>query len=558
MARTRGCAAARQMKPFLALLKRSDRQEAPPLRLVGMAGRLCQGLRQSPRGLKKLVEAMEQGRHWRRFLASLPVVQAGVAVRLQEKEFSAACHLLESCTVMEKEELLKLWNEIHYRQAMERRHARSLTPVQKYRCRKSPPCPPTAPPPSVLCRNPPPASLCPARAKSRYYSQDVRAILRRFAVEVTTHPSKKQREGLACETNLEPHRIYNWFANYRRRQGRKPKSREPGFPLGFEDKAASPRGCPGARIWQDGPATGQGERPLPTCKKEQRGHGHLSEGGFLRPTSFGQSEALGAPGPRAVSVGPLETIWESAAPDAGQAEAKPEADPNAVRDPAGPWPASLGAQKPLRPPSGSSATGPSSQSPPHGPWTRPGTAHKGIQCTLWSRAAACRCPCSCSRGSLNAREGGAAAAAGTGTACGERSLGLLAGGPPRTGGERADIEVEGLVRREQEQLAASQPFSSSQGDADQAQLHPATSRPRPEGSPALTSEQRWTFPGEEPAVVLREAMSHQGGRLTEERRPMALCRRTFQELQDPESQPSFTDTLWAASLLCEFSSGSRP
>ncbi|XP_078238011.1 anomalous homeobox protein isoform X4 [Pogona vitticeps] len=349
MARTRGCAAARQMKPFLALLKRSDQQEAPPLRLVGMAGRLCQGLQQSPRGLKKLVEAMEQGRHWRRFLASLPVVQAGVAVRLQEKEFSAACHLLESCTVMEKEELLKLWNEVHYRQAMERRHARSLTPVQKYRCRK---------------RNPPPASLCPARAKSRYYSQDVREILRRFAVEVTTHPSKKQREGLACETSLEPHRIYNWFANYRRHQGRKPKSREPGFPLGFEDKASPLRGCPGARIWQDGPATGQGERPLPTCKKEQRGHGHLSEGGFLQPTSLGQSEALGAPGPRAVSVGPLETIWESAAPDGGQAEAKPEADPNAVRDLAGPWPASLGAQKPLRPPSGSSATGPSSQSPP--------------------------------------------------------------------------------------------------------------------------------------------------------------------------------------------------
>ncbi|XP_078238010.1 uncharacterized protein LOC110081954 isoform X3 [Pogona vitticeps] len=164
---------------------------------------------------------------------------------------------------------------------------------------------------------------------------------------------------------------------------------------------------------------------------------------------------------------------------------------------------------------------------------------------------------------------GGAAAAGTGTACGERSLGLLAGGLSRTGGERADIEIEGLVRREQEQLAASQPFSSSQGDADQAQLHPATSWPRPEGSPALASEQRWTFPGEETggsccregqrrafSAAWQPAFPWNGGSLGARRQTRPA--ENALELPDPESQPSFTDTLWAASLLCEFSSGSRP
>lgn len=43
---------------------------------------------------------------------------------------------LQSCGVTEKEELVRLWNEVHYRQMMEMLHTSSLTAVQKFRCRK--------------------------------------------------------------------------------------------------------------------------------------------------------------------------------------------------------------------------------------------------------------------------------------------------------------------------------------------------------------------------------------------------------------------------------------
>uniref|UniRef100_A0A663ECN9 Homeobox domain-containing protein n=1 Tax=Aquila chrysaetos chrysaetos TaxID=223781 RepID=A0A663ECN9_AQUCH len=86
---------------------------------------------------------------------------------------------------------------------MEKHHTDFLTPLQKFRCRK---------------RNPPPISLCPEGLKNRNYSDEVRQQLRRFAAEVTTNPNKKQREGLARDMNLQPTQVYNWFANYRRRQ----------------------------------------------------------------------------------------------------------------------------------------------------------------------------------------------------------------------------------------------------------------------------------------------------------------------------------------------------
>eukprot|EP00075_Anas_platyrhynchos_P008789 XP_021132734.2 anomalous homeobox protein isoform X2 [Anas platyrhynchos] len=86
---------------------------------------------------------------------------------------------------------------------MEKHHRDFLTPLQKFRCRK---------------RNPPPISLCPEGLKNRNYSNEVRQQLYKFAAEVTTNPNKKQREGLAQDMNLQPAQVYNWFANYRRRQ----------------------------------------------------------------------------------------------------------------------------------------------------------------------------------------------------------------------------------------------------------------------------------------------------------------------------------------------------
>ncbi|NXU63428.1 ANHX protein, partial [Horornis vulcanius] len=107
------------------------------------------------------------------------------------------------CKAEEKEELVQLWHEIHYRRVMKKQQTDFLTPLQKFRCRK---------------RNPPPISLCPEGLKNRNYSEEVRQHLHRFAAEVTANPDKKQREGLAQDMNLQPTQVYNWFANYRRRQ----------------------------------------------------------------------------------------------------------------------------------------------------------------------------------------------------------------------------------------------------------------------------------------------------------------------------------------------------
>ncbi|XP_025032258.1 anomalous homeobox protein [Python bivittatus] len=168
------------MKQFMVLLQKSDLQDVPPSELRDEAGRLCQRLQHSPAGLEKLVRAMVQGRHWPHLCTSLQVVQAFVSVHLQKNQHDMACKLLEGCAAIEREQLVKLWHEIHYHKTMEKQQTTSLTPVQKYRCRK---------------RNPPPASLCPDGVKNRNYPLDVRERLRRFAMEVTTNPSRKQRVG---------------------------------------------------------------------------------------------------------------------------------------------------------------------------------------------------------------------------------------------------------------------------------------------------------------------------------------------------------------------------
>ncbi|XP_014820693.1 PREDICTED: anomalous homeobox protein isoform X3 [Calidris pugnax] len=191
------------MKRFMAMLNRNKNKDPPPARLLELAGQLCQELQSSAPSLEKLVGAVMGCKHKMYFLTNIHVVRACVFVHIRNRQHDTACRLLEHCKAEEKEELVQLWHEIHYQRVMEKHHTDFLTPLQKFRCRK---------------RNPPPMSLCPEGLKNRNYPDEVRQQLHRFAAEVTTNPSKEQREGLARDTNLQPTQVYNWFANYRRRQ----------------------------------------------------------------------------------------------------------------------------------------------------------------------------------------------------------------------------------------------------------------------------------------------------------------------------------------------------
>ncbi|XP_062360478.1 anomalous homeobox protein isoform X2 [Cinclus cinclus] len=191
------------MNEFMAMLKKNENEHPPPTKLLNLAGELCQEHESSSPSLEKLVEAMMESKNKRYFLTNIHVVRAFVSVHIHKGQHDAACRLLEYCKAEEKEELVQLWHEIHYRRVMEKHQTDALTPLQKFRCRK---------------RNPPPISLCPEGLKNRNYSEKVRQHLYRFATEVTANPDKKQREGLARDMNLQPTQVYNWFANYRRRQ----------------------------------------------------------------------------------------------------------------------------------------------------------------------------------------------------------------------------------------------------------------------------------------------------------------------------------------------------
>ncbi|NWY37984.1 ANHX protein, partial [Sylvia atricapilla] len=191
------------MKQFMAMLKLNENEHRPPTKLLNLAGQLCREFQSSSPSLEKVVEAMMGSKNNAYFLTNIHVVRACVSVHIHRGQHDAACKILEYSKAEEKEELVQLWNEIHYRRVMEKQQKDFLTPLQKFRCRK---------------RNPPPICLCPEGLKSRNYSEEVRQQLYKFAAEVTAHPNKKQREGLAQAMNLQPIQIYNWFANYRRRQ----------------------------------------------------------------------------------------------------------------------------------------------------------------------------------------------------------------------------------------------------------------------------------------------------------------------------------------------------
>ncbi|KAJ7423743.1 hypothetical protein WISP_32491 [Willisornis vidua] len=166
------------MKRFMAMLNRNKNKDSPPTKLLDLAGELCQELQSSSPSLEKLVGAMMSCKHKMHFLTNIHIVRACVLVHIHNGQHDTACRLLEHCKAEEKEELVQLWHEIHYRRVMEKHQTDSLTPLQKFRCRK---------------RNPPPISLCPEGLKTRNYPEEVRQHLHRFAAEVTANPNKTQR-----------------------------------------------------------------------------------------------------------------------------------------------------------------------------------------------------------------------------------------------------------------------------------------------------------------------------------------------------------------------------
>ncbi|CAK6439910.1 unnamed protein product [Pipistrellus nathusii] len=192
------------MQSFLQLLREGGGAGTPVEELVSLAGRLCQDLRDDLARARPLVTAVLESQLRLRLLDNKDVALVCARVLAQQEQHQAACRLLEGCWVPGgSQELVQLWNDIHYHLAMKRLGVATLTSVQKFRCRK---------------RNPPPPSLCPDGLKSRNFPRDVRQKLQSFASGVSSSPSKAEREALAAETSLSVEQVYNWFANYRRRQ----------------------------------------------------------------------------------------------------------------------------------------------------------------------------------------------------------------------------------------------------------------------------------------------------------------------------------------------------
>ncbi|XP_044096972.1 anomalous homeobox protein isoform X2 [Neovison vison] len=192
------------MQSFLRLLRESGGTGPPLEGLVTLAGRLCRDLQDDPAQVQPLVTAVLDSPLRLHLLDNADVALVCARALAQQDQHQAACRVLEGCQVPGgSQELVQLWNDLHYRLVMKRLGVATLTPVQKFRCRK---------------RNPPPPSLCPDGLKSRNFPRDVRQKLHDFASAVSTNPSKAERENLAVEMRLSAEQVYNWFANYRRRR----------------------------------------------------------------------------------------------------------------------------------------------------------------------------------------------------------------------------------------------------------------------------------------------------------------------------------------------------
>ncbi|CAK7313960.1 Anomalous homeobox protein [Vulpes lagopus] len=216
------------MQSFLRLLRDRGDAEPPLAELVTLAGRLCRDLQDDPAQVQPLVTAVLGSQLRLHLLDNADVALVCARVLAQQEQHQAACRVLEGCQVPGgSQELVQLWNDIHYRLVMKRLGVVALTPVQKFRCRK---------------RNPPPPSLCPGGLKSRNFPREVRQKLHDFASGVSPNPSKVEREHLALETSLTVEQVYNWFANYRRRQRALVQRLEPAPVDAAEDPKAKGRG----------------------------------------------------------------------------------------------------------------------------------------------------------------------------------------------------------------------------------------------------------------------------------------------------------------------------
>ncbi|XP_023503948.1 anomalous homeobox protein isoform X2 [Equus przewalskii] len=245
------------MQSFLNLLRGSEGSGPPLAELVTLAGRLCRDLQDDPAQVQPLVSALLDSQLRLYLLDNADVALVCARVLAQQEQHQDACRLLEGCRVPGgSQELVQLWNDIHYRLVMKRLGVATLTPVQKFRCRK---------------RNPPPPSLCPGGLKSRNFPREVRQKLHDFASGVSANPSKAERERLASETSLSAEQVYNWFANYRRRQRALLQRAEPA-PDAAADAGAGARGpvaprpssCPDL-------GSGRGDRPLWSGGREENG-----------------------------------------------------------------------------------------------------------------------------------------------------------------------------------------------------------------------------------------------------------------------------------------------
>ncbi|XP_058387134.1 anomalous homeobox protein isoform X1 [Diceros bicornis minor] len=247
----------RGMQSFLKLLRGSEGAGPPLAELVTLAGRLCRDLQDDPIQVQPLVTAVLDSQLRLHLLDNADVALVCARVLTQQEQHQDACRLLEGCRVPGgSQELVQLWNDIHYRLVMKRLGVATLTPVQRFRCRK---------------RNPPPPALCPGGLKSRNFSTEVRQKLHDFASGVSTNPSKAERESLASETSLSAEQVYNWFANYRRRQRALLQRAEPA-PDAAADPGArarvpyAPRPPGRPRV-----GSGRGHRPLWSAGREENG-----------------------------------------------------------------------------------------------------------------------------------------------------------------------------------------------------------------------------------------------------------------------------------------------
>uniref|UniRef100_A0A8C8Y4Z0 Anomalous homeobox n=1 Tax=Panthera leo TaxID=9689 RepID=A0A8C8Y4Z0_PANLE len=275
------------MQSFLKLLRESGGAGPPLAELVTLAGRLCRDLQDDPAQVQPLVTAVLDSQLRLHLLDNADVAFVCARVLAQQEQHQAACRVLEGCRVPGgSQELVQLWNDIHYHLVMKRLGVAVLTPVQKFRCRK---------------RNPPPLSLCPDGLKSRNFPREVRRKLHDFASSVSTNPSKAERENLALETSLTVEQVYNWFANYRRRQRALLQRLEPAPEDTVEDPSVRERGP---------------DRPQPSD------HPHLGSGCVDRPQWPAGQEENGPAQSRETAQGPWESL--ALAPDFSGDETMPK------------------------------------------------------------------------------------------------------------------------------------------------------------------------------------------------------------------------------------------